>query len=88
MQQTVGHAIAVEHFAKVTWALAAAGQHAADISGYDRQRYDTRDPNRPRPPSNRGGQAVPPEERGVMVAYVNRLKETVGLPNWQLDDEG
>jgi hypothetical protein len=88
VEDAVGHALAVEQLAKFHWKLAAAGKQAPDISGYDYRRYDPRDPNRPRPPANRGGQAVPSQERGFMVAYVNRLQETIGLPSWDLDEEG
>lgn len=88
VEQAVGTALALEQLAKVMWELETAGKHPPIISGYDYQRYDPRDPDRPRPPANRGGQAVPPEERGVMVAYVNKLRETIGLPSWELEEEG
>jgi len=88
VQQAVSRALALEQLAKVMWELDTAGKAPPDISGYDYQRYDPRDPNRPRPPENRGGQAVPDEERGFMVSYVNKLQETIGLPSWDLDEEG
>jgi len=88
VQQALSVALQLEHLAKITWDLAVAGLHAPDISGADFERYDVRNPNRPRAPANRGGQAVPPEERGFMVAYIGRLQETVGLPRWELDEEG
>jgi ribulose-5-phosphate 4-epimerase/fuculose-1-phosphate aldolase len=88
VQGALSLALELEHLAKITWDLASAGLHAPDISGADFERYDRRNPNRPRPPANRGGQAVPAEERGFMVRHVGRLQQTVGLPSWELDEEG
>jgi len=88
VQEALSQALQLEHLAKITWDLASAGLHAPDISGADFERYDRRNPNRPGPPANRGGQAVPREERGFMVAHVGRLQQTVGLPGWGLDEEG
>ena len=88
VQQAVGVALQLEHLAKITWELAAAGMKVPDISGPDFERYDARNPDRPRAPANRGGQAVPPEERGFMVAHIHRLQESIGLPSWELDEEG
>ena len=88
VQQALSAALTLEHLAKITWEIAVAGLHAPDIEGKDFERYDARNPNRPRPPANRGGQAVSAEDRGFMVAHIGHLKETVGLPDWELDEEG
>jgi ribulose-5-phosphate 4-epimerase/fuculose-1-phosphate aldolase len=88
VQQAVSLALQLEHLAKITWELAAAGLTAPDISGADYERYDARNPDRPRPPLHRGAQAVPQVERGFMVEQVHRLQETIGLPSWELDEEG
>lgn len=88
VQEAVSHALNLEELARITWELELAGKRPPEISGYDYRRYDPRDPNRPRPPANRGGQAVRAEDRGFMVSWVNKLQDTIGLPSWDLDDEG
>ncbi|MEA2641705.1 MAG: hypothetical protein QOF51_3099 [Chloroflexota bacterium] len=88
VQEALGVALRLEHLAKITWSIAAAGLQAPDIAGADYERYDASNPDRPRPPSHRGAQAVSPEDRGFMVAHIGHLQETVGLPSWELDEEG
>jgi ribulose-5-phosphate 4-epimerase/fuculose-1-phosphate aldolase len=87
VQQALATALRLEHLAKITWDLHTAGLHAPDISGKDFERYDPRNPDRPRAAPNRGVQAMRPEDRGVMVAYIGRLRQTVGLPDWELNEE-
>lgn len=86
--EALSTALRLEHLAQITWAIAAAGLQAPDIAGADYERYDPRNRQRGGPAANRGVQAVPAEERGFMVAHIGHLRETVGLPNWDLDDEG
>lgn len=87
VDEAVRHALQLEHLAKITWDIAAAGRSAPDIAGDDYARYDPRNPNRGGPAPGRGAAAVPREERGWMVANIHRLEETVGLPNMQIEDD-
>ena len=84
----VSLALQIEHLAKITWEIAAAGLHAPDMGREDIDRYDPNNPNRGGPAAGRGMKAVPVEERGWMVGNIHRLEETVGLPSFELDEDG
>lgn len=90
VRDAVNLAIQIELLAKVMWELELAGKRPKTLSALDYARYDPNntDPDRGGPAPGRGSQAVPAEERGWMVQYVQRLRATVGLPSWDLDDEG
>ncbi len=88
VEEAISHAFALEALARVTWEVGSIGKQVPEITGADYARYDRRDPNRRVPPPHRGGHALPPEDRGVMVSYVAKLEQTIGLPSWELDEEG
>ena len=88
VSRAVSLALQIEHLAKITWEIAAAGLRAPDMAREDLDRYDPQNPNRGGPAPGRGMQAVPASERGWMVGHIHRLEETVGLPSWELDEDG